>query len=280
MVMKKLLCLITIIIAASCDRTEKPEPVATTEFQAPFGNGKVDVKLSKVLFNGLLEVEYVYNDDVLAEERRYIASPTPQFSQHGIFKRNNGLLETYQAWLRPRDVTGSNPGDTLKDYYTLTFDPPKNDSLRYIKRQEGETGAKINRTVALDKSGYIIRQEYWYDNTPGNATLQHYARNEKHNVTKTWTKTASNPMLDEVRQLYDDHPNPFFKLGMDAYGEMSIKSLSPNNVTQETFYAGGSPKSSTFYVYEYLPNGYPKKVTVRVESVNFPPYSYTMDFIY
>lgn len=278
--MKKLLWLITIIITASCNQNDDPKPAAPPEFQAPFGSGKVDVKLSKVLFNGLLEVEYVYNGDVLAEERRYIASPTPLFSQHGILKRNNGMLETYQTLLRPRDTSGSNPADTLKPYFTLTFAPPTNDSLRYISRKESETGSKTNRTVALDKSGFITRQEFWYDDIPGNVTTVHYVRNEQHNVIKTWTKTASNPVENEVRQLYDDHPNPFFKLGMDAYGEMTIKSLSPNNVIQETFYAGDVPKSNTYYVYEYLPNGYPKKVTVRVESVNFPPYSYTMDFIY
>jgi hypothetical protein len=277
--MKRLLCLLTILIAASCDSEKGTDPVTKAELQAPFGNGEVDVKLKKVLFNGLLEVEYVYAGNVLAEERRYISSPAPLFSQHGIFKRNNGRLETYEALLRPRETTGANPADTLKPYFTLTYSPPVNDTLRFVLRQDGASGTKSNRIIALDESGFITRQDYFYGDS-GSPTTVYYVRDEKHNISKTWTKTASNPMNDEVRQLYDDHPNPFFKLGMDAYGEMSVKSLSPNNVTQETFYAGGVPKSNTYYVYEYLPDGYPKKVTVRVESVNFPPYSYTMDFIY
>jgi len=111
-------------------------------------------------------------------------------------------------------------------------------------------------------------------------TSHYYQRNEQQNVSKTWTNQPGSVGTSSIEYEYDNHPNPFFKLGMDAYGEISILSLSRNNPSKGTNFKDGKVISNTFYNYEYLPNGYPKKLTVSVESVNFPPYTYAMDFIY
>ncbi|MCE7063907.1 hypothetical protein [Dyadobacter sp. CY326] len=279
--MKKLICFVTMLVVFACDKTDEPDPKPAEEVkqQAPFEGGEVDVKINKVLFNGLLEAEYLYDGNLLAEERRFVAAPSPMFSQTGVFKRSNGVLQNYEVKLRALTPAGQNPADTLKPYFSLNYAPVISDSLREVTREDLQSGAKTLRIYAFDKTGYITRQELWNENKTEKTTFA-YTRNDQHNVLKSSTNKQTSTIKDETQYLYDDHPNPFFKLGRDAYGEISIRSLSPNNPVKETRSLDNVVISNTNYTYEYLPNGYPKKVTVRVESTSFPPYSYTMDFIY
>ena len=279
--MKKLICFAAMLLVFGCDKKDKPDPQPTEEVtqQAPFGSGEVDVKLSKVRFNGLLEAEYIYEGNIFTEERRFVASPSPKFSQKGVYKRENGVPQKFEVMLRSQTPEGQNPADTLRPYFSLTYAPASNDSIREVTREDVQTGLKVLRVFAFDKSGYITRQEIWNDTKTDKATYT-YARNEQHNVTKSTTKALNSTETSETQYTYDDRPNPFFKLGLDAYGEISIRSLSPNNPIKETHMRNNVVISNTIYTYEYLPNGYPKKITVRVESTSFPPYSYTMDFDY
>lgn len=273
--MKKLLYIFAILSFLSCDKDKNPDPAgenALDKQQAPFGKSEVEVELKKVLFNSILEAEYNYEGKVLTEERRF-ASSAPVLSQRVLFKRAEGKIQTVEIMTKSQ-------GDSLAPTFLVTYQEPINDSLRYVTRKDLRNTDVSTRIYAFNDKGFITRQEIWTDLSQNQSTNVYYVRNEQNNVAKSWTKKPQEAKGNDVDYKYDTHPNPFFKMGLDSYGEISIRSLSPNNPVQEIYYAGSKVISNTYYTYEYLPNGYPSKVTVRVESVNFPPYSYNIEFGY
>lgn len=274
--MKRLLYVFAILFLVSCDKKKDPEPAgenALDRQQAPFGKSEVAVELKKVLFNSILEAEYQYEGKFLTEERRFGSSSGTDLSQRVLFKRSEGRIQTVE-------ILTKSQGDSLEPSFLVTYEKPINDSLRHVTRKDLRNGDVSTRIYAFDNKGFITRQEVWASLSESQGTNVYYVRNEQNNVAKSWSKKPSEAKGNDVEYKYDDHPNPFFKMGLDSYGEISIRSLSPNNPVQEIYYAGSKVISNTYYTYEYLPNGYPAKVTVRVESVNFPPYTYNIEFGY
>ncbi|MCF0053581.1 hypothetical protein LXM25_26145 [Dyadobacter sp. LJ53] len=274
--MRRLLYVFAILFFISCDKDKNPDPAgenALDKQQAPFGKSEVEVELKKVLFNGILEAEYSYEGKMLAEELRFSSSSASVPSQRMVFKRAEGKIQTVEIMTKSQ-------GDSLEPSYLVTYEQPINDSLRYVTRKDLRNTSVSTRIYAFDNKGYITRQEVWADLKATESTNVYYVRNEQNNVAKSWTKKPSEAKGNDVEYMYDNHPNPFFKMGLDSYGEITIRSLSPNNPVREIYYAGSKVTSNIYYTYDYLPNGYPSKVTVRVESVNFPPYSYNIEFGY
>lgn len=274
--MKRLLYVFAFLFFVSCDNSEDPDPAgenALDRQQAPFGNSEVPVELKKVLFNGILEAEYQYEGKFLTEERRFGSSSGADLSQRVLFKRSEGKIQTVQIMTKSQ-------GDSLEPSFLVTYENPINDSLRHVTRKDLRNTDVSTRIYAFNNKGFITRQEIWATLSATQSTNVYYVRDEQNNVAKSWMKNPSEAKGNDVEYKYDNHPNPFFKMGLDSYGEISIRSLSPNNPVQEIYYAGSKVTSNTYYTYEYLPNGYPSKVTVRVESVNFPPYTYNIEFGY
>lgn len=280
--MKKLVYFFVFLFTVSCNRDINPNAAPDLKIlakqQAPFGAAASDVKLRQVLQNNQVSVEYIYEWDLLAGEKRFDASNT-KFYQQGTFTRVNNLPESYVV---ASAYDGQGDSATIyKPFYSLIFTTPRSDSIRQVKYQRSDGTENYLNTYAFDKDGFITRQEFWTDLQSNIADVIVYVRNKQHNVSETWNKKTSGPKPDNwAAYTYDDHPNPFFTLGRDWNGEISVRSLSPNNLVKETYKNAIGITSNISYTYEYLPNGYPKKVTIRVESVNYQPWSYSLDFVY
>lgn len=283
--MKKLIYPVLFFFAVSCNRENSPTPNAAPDIsklanqQAPFGAAASDVKLRKVSQDGRLSVEYIYDGDLLGAEKRYDVTYIALY-QKGTFTRVNNLPESYVVASAYHD-SQTDSSTTYKPFYSLSYAAPKNDSVRQVRYERYDGTEVHNNIYTFDKEGYITKQEIWTNLAANTADLVTYARDSQHNVTKTKILTVNDPNPESwVEYTYDNHPNPFFKIGRDWGGDISVRSLSPHNLTRETYKNGIGVTSNIYYTYEYLPNGYPKKVTIRVESVNYSPWSYSIDFIY
>ncbi|SKB71962.1 hypothetical protein [Dyadobacter psychrophilus] len=282
--MKKLLPLVFLLILASCNDDKDqpvpyPDPAVLAKQQAPFGAPAVDVKLKKLLYNGKLFAEYIYEGDLLSEQKKYLLFSVPGHYQTGSFKRNGAQLESYDVVAAQWIAESQFVSDVFKPSYSIRFDAPANDTLRTVTEENLIFLENFYRTYILDKQGFIKRQEFTERNNAGNDFTITYTRNEQHNVVTSAVVYASQPTAaNRVEYEYDNHPNPFFKLGIDRNGQLATHSLSPNNIVKETIIDATGPVYSIEYKYEYGANGYPSKVKVESKSQGFT--AYTMDFLY
>ncbi|MCE7066102.1 hypothetical protein [Dyadobacter sp. CY326] len=282
--MKKLLPIIFLFALASCDKDKNepipyPDPAVLAKHQAPFGSPTVDVKLKKLLYNGKMFAEYVYEGDLLLEQKKFLLFDVPVHYESGSFVRKGGITESYEVSSADWNGESQSVSDIFKPAYSISFNPPVNDSLREITEENQVFLEIFYRTYAIDKQGFVTRQDFTEKTNTANDFTITYIRNEQHNVAKSWIKFAPQPDIsNRVEYVYDNHPNPFFKLGLDRNGQMATHSLSPNNIVKETILGASGPLYSVDYKYEYAANGYPSKVTV--ESKNPAYTSYTLDFTY
>jgi hypothetical protein len=280
-----LLSLSFVLLLASCNSDEPnpkpmPDPSVLAKHQAPFGSQPVDIKLKKLMFNGRLIAEYTYDGDLLSEQKKYLTFTVPGHYQTGSFKRNGGLTESYEVisadWVGESEYVS----DVFKPTYALNFKTPLSDTLVSVTEENLTFLDTYYRIYVFDKEGFIKREEF--SEGPGNSGSNFkvfYQRDAQHNILKSDIRYTSQPDIPaEVTYEYDNHPNPFFKLGIDRSGQLSTHSLSPNNIVKETIIPYNAPTYSIHYTYEYLPNGYPSKVTVKSESSTSP--AYTIEFVY
>jgi len=282
--MKKLLPLVFLLALLSCNDDKDqpapyPDPAVLAKQQAPFGTPAVDVKLKKLLYNGKLFAEYIYEGDLLREQKKYLLFSVPGHYQSGSFKRNAGITESYDVVSAEWIAESQFVSDVFKPAYSIKFDTPVNDSLRTVTEENLIFLENFYRTYTLDKQGFIKRQDFTERSNTANDFTITYIRNEQHNVASSTVVYASQPTLaSRVEYEYDNHPNPFFKLGIDRNGQLATHSLSPNNITKETIVDADGTVYSIEYQYEYATNGYPIKVKVESKGQGFNAYS--MDFSY
>jgi hypothetical protein len=281
---KKLLALLLLVNLAACDNDDtqpnpQPDPAVLAKHQAPFGSPVVDVKLKKLLYNGKLFAEYIYEGDLLSEQKKYLLFNVPGHYQSGTFKRNGGFLESYDVvsaeWIGESQYVS----DIFKPAYSIKFTAPVNDSIRSVTEENLVFLENFYRVYALDKQGFVTRQEFSERSNTANDFTIAYVRNEQHNVSRSVVTYEAQPDAPSVTEyVYDDKPNPFFKLGIDRNGQLATHSLSPNNIIKETIKDANADAYSISYKYQYAPNGYPSKVTVV--SGNPLSQTYTMEFSY
>jgi hypothetical protein len=281
--MKKLFCLFAILSLLSCDREEKPVPSGPnpdliSQQQAPFGSMGVDIKLQKVLYNGRLASEYIYEGDYLSQGKKY-AFIKPVLWAVRSYYREAGLVKS--SSLIAADISPE-AGTVSKDFnprHNVTFITPWNDSTRTLSMENLPVSQTYSNVYTFDKDGFVVKEttillgrneaEYTYS----------YTRNAKHNITESRQISYQNtdkPYV--VRYGYDDHPNPFFNLGVDWQDQLSINSYSPNNIIRETHIDTNGEEYHIDYTYEYYGNGYPKKVTIAKDIPLSTPY--ILEFLY
>lgn len=282
--MKKVLALLFLLCLASCnDDKDKPapfpDPAVLAKQQAPFGTSAVDVKLTKLLFNGKLFAEYFYEGDLLREQKKYLLFNVPGHYQTGSFKRNSGKLESYDVESAEWIAESQYVSDVFKPSYSIRFDAPVFDTLRTVTEENLVFLSNYTRTYIFDKQGFVKREVFLERSYGSNDITTTYKRNEQHNVVASTVLYAAQPSVaNRIEYEYDSHPNPFFKLGIDRSGQLAAHSLSPNNIVKETIIDAAGPVYFIEYQYEYGANGYPSKVKVESNSLGFIPY--TMEFSY
>jgi hypothetical protein len=263
--MKKLSCILIVFSLLACDRNDA-EPGANPEViakhQAPFGVSAVDVKLKKVFLDGAIAAEYFYEGDQLIEFKGYSPGGDHQLYLNGIMTRNGKMPDQYAMKateiLWPGGMVYSPP----QPAYTMNFRKSIQDSVRYVSitshRPSSAAGASI--VYRFDKSGYLLQSDRGADIPAGYTVV--YERDANHNIPESYGTTFSKvEKSPSTKYTYDSHPNPFFKLGIDLEGRISVKSLSVNNIIREETPDTNQPYVLN-YAYEYLPNGYPSKVTM------------------
>jgi hypothetical protein len=282
--MKKHLAFLFLLALGSCNDdknqpTPYPDPAVLAKQQAPFGSPPVDVKLKKLLYNGKLAAEYIYEGDLLREQKKFLFFNVPGHYQSGNFVRNAGVTESYDVVSAAWNGEAQTVSDVFKPAYSIRFNKPDNDSLREVTEENLIFLEIFYRTYAIDKAGFITRQEFTEKTNTANDFSIFYIRNGQHNIAKSWVKYAEQTAPGTyVEYEFDNHPNPFFKLGLDRTGQLAAHAMNPNNVVKETVSDANGPIYSIDYKYEYAANGYPSKVSVGSKSPAFTPY--TMEFNY
>lgn len=263
--MKNLGYLLPFLLFISCDRSDTEpgtNPEVIEKHQAPFGVSSVDVKLKKVYLNDAIAAEYFYEGDQPIEFRGYSPAGTHQLYRNGLITRNGKMPDQYAVKAAEIVWPGGMVYQPLRPAYTLKFSESKLDTVRYvsISSQFYSSGSVYSLVYRFDKNGYLLQSDRGADIPAGSAVV--YERDVNHNIRESYGTTFSKAKKDpSTKYAYDNHPNPFFKLGMDPEGNFSVKSLSPNNIIKEEVPNAGEPYVLN-YDYEYLPNGYPTKVTV------------------
>ena len=283
--MKKLLYIFTFCAVTACNRDRDNSPVPAPSFemaekqQAPFGTAGVDVKLRKVLYNNRLVSEFEYSGDYLSQEKKYVTFATPALWATRSFTRDGGL--PISSHLISAYVSGEG-GFVSKDFnpsHHVTFNSIANDSVRTLTEDHLTSSETYIRDFTFDKAGYAIRETQTRKGQKSPEYAFFYLRDSKHNIAEVWQASRDTPnKVGTTRYEYDNHPNPFFKLGVDWQDQISVHVLSPNNIVREIRVNEDGTEIHTNYTYEYNAAGYPKKVTVQTELPDYDPH--TLDFIY
>jgi len=266
--MKNFFYLAVLLAAISCNsNANEPDPVVAMKYQSQFSTDTVGVKLKNVTRNGKLLIEYSYAKGYLSGYKKYVAFSKPRFFQSGIFTRNGAepqKAEILVAQFTPETEYVSDKQDPRS---TIQYAPAKSDSTREVTEQNFLTSETLTKSYKFDKKGFITQQVA--ASSSGDGYVVTYVRNGESNVAQTYKVLKSQPgQKDKVEFTYDTHPNPFFDLGVDWEGDFSNYAVSPNNPAREVIYNKDNKGVTSTYVYEYLANGYPKKITITRGYIN------------
>lgn len=266
--MKNIFYLVLLFAAISCSsKAEEPDPIVAYKYQSPFGLDTVDVKLKKVTRNGKLLIEYAYSKGYLSSFKKYVAFSTPKFFSTGVFTRNAGVPVKFDIAVAAFIQETEFVSDDQKLSRSFQFNAAKTDSTREVSQQELSSSGTFNRSYLFNQPGFIIQESV--SPSTGDSYVTTYIRNQENNVSETWRiKKSQSKKTDKYDYQYDTHPNPFFKLGIDWEGDFSNYAISPNNISKETIYNANDRGVNSIFVYEYLPNGYPKKITISRGFIN------------
>jgi hypothetical protein len=277
--MKKLLCVLIMLAVISCKKENDPSPnlQLLEKQQAPFGKTSAEIVLRKVYYNGHLSREYFYDGNVLTGQKGYVFFKEPVLYLTGSIKRSNGMVDSVSAvsaWVSGEAQTVSKDFNL---FYSMIFDKPETDSVRLVTRKSYRLPETYFNKYIFDSKGFIIREDLSKQYSTMYRYSYYYIRNADNNVSKSWYTSPTEPVVPHtITYEYDNHPNPFFNLGMDRSEYISSTSLSPNNMVKQTIVSEGSAPRTITYKYEYLPNGYPEKVTIINEFSE--PYTLTFEY--
>lgn len=280
--MRKLILAFALLAVYSCKKDDNPDPVFQTTIskqQAPFGAATADLKLKKVYYNGYIQNEYIYAGDKLNENKRFTPLAQPIHFATGEFRHNGPFLFSYEIQMRGSVQTEPvNPATQgFQPTFVTRYAIPETDSVRSLAVKSYPANEVFFTDYFFDKSGFITRRETSKRDGTDKPTIIYYTRNSAHDISRSMVVYPA--IGSEQHDLvYDNHPNPFFYLGMDNVGLIGTRSLSPHNVVKETITPVDGSQYTIHYVYEYLPNGYPKKVTVTDESIQNSTYTLTFEY--
>lgn len=267
---------------------------AETVLSPPFGLPSTGIRLQKIMLNGKLLTEYLYDQqDRLTEKRTYSGQFLLTSSRY-FYKRN--AIDKVEYWLN----SGSNNGNmlptsnALRFVSTIVFGPGTPELL--IRRDVIPSDPQwlvYSYYLGFDASGRLVwgedKQSFSRSNdnmllsVPQPATYQLYVRNSIGNAILVKYRNNRDHGSGEqtVSYHYDDKRNPYYTTG-DVLNQWAS---NPANIITEQSLTGKAPaKTTTSYQYVYRSDGYPSSVTYtsRREEAgtqsNQPPV--TLEFIY
>lgn len=256
-----------------------PDQLVLAKQQAPFGLNWVGVKLQKAFYNGRLVSEFFYNGDIFSGYKGYVTFETPVQCAESLFKRNGSFAESYEtkmAWVSGENKTVSKD---MNPRYTIKFITPKTDSVREVSEEWFASPRIYIKKFHFNDAGFLMKEDAF--SATENGYTSTYMRNLSNNISSSLRKNTSSPPLEmRVEYQYDNHPNPFFQMGVDWRCEFSILALSPNNITSETYTDDEGRNHLTTYTYAYLPNGYPSRITIEHKLVGGEGVPFVIDLKY
>lgn len=265
----------------SCKKEENPDPFQSSIFkqQAPFGLPATDTQLSKVLYDDQLLVTYFYKDGQLAEHKSYTPLATPLLYATGSLERSGKLVTSYEVQRLATFKSDPPVPEYFYPKFISTFLTPVSDSVRTVHLQMTPGQNERFTDYFFDKAGYVVREETYGPAGAASQSRTLHTRNAAHDITGSRMFLAGNPVPHVVYEVqYDNHPNPFFFLGMNQEGTIGLQSLSPHNITKMTLKFKDGNQYDIHYRYEYLPNGYPKTVMINNEGIANSAFTLTFDY--
>ncbi|MBC8154128.1 MAG: hypothetical protein H7Z72_14590 [Bacteroidetes bacterium] len=267
---------------------------AETVLSPPFGLPPAGIRLQKIMLDGKLLTEYLYDQqDRLTEKRTYSGQFVLTSSRY-FYKRN--AIDKVEYWLN----SGSNNGNgiptsnTLRFASTIVFGPGTSELL--IRRDVIPSDPQQlvdSYYLGFDPSGRLVwgedkrsfsRSEVgMLPSVPQPFTYQVYVRNSVGNAILIKYRNNGDHSSGEqtISYQYDDKRNPYYTTG----DVLNQRASNPANVITEQSLTGKAPaKTTTNYQYVYRSDGYPSSVTYtsRREEAgtqsNQPPA--TLEFIY
>lgn len=256
-----------------------PDQAVLARHQAPFGLNPVEVKLQKAFYNGRLVSEFFYIGDIFSGSKGYATFETPMQCAESSFKRKGSFAESYEtkmAWVSGENKTVSKD---MNPRYTMVFKTPKTESMREVSEEWFSSRRIFLKKFHFNNTGFIVEEDA--SNATEDGYISTFTRNSANNISSSLRKRTSSS-TDEMRveYEYDNHPNPFFKLGIDWQCEFSIRGLSPNNITSETYTDDEGRNHLTTYTYLYLPNGYPSRITIEHKLIGGEGIPFVIDLEY
>ncbi len=273
--MKKLICYLLIFAAmAGCqpktsqliplDPTQPellPVPSFGANHQAPFGYDTVKVKLRELFYDGKLTSQFYYKNGYLTEVVDYVTYNQVKPWRTASYNRIKGVPDQYEFRLS----TPTPDGTTVPDL------PEKGKVGRYL-RAESETVRSVVEVYGstseyfLNSKGFVAQAKRATDTFTNEQMVITYKRDATNNIAESIGEFTRNSYpIEKKTYKHDNHPNPFYDLGIDRSGKIPEFSLSPNNVVEERGFGAinhkGESVDALIHEYEYLPNGYPMKDT-------------------
>ena len=269
--MRNIYYLFLLIFAISCSSNESdPSPglEASTKQQAPFGSDTVAIKLKSVSADNQVVGEYFYANGYLAEHRQYLKNfNSKAHYATGLFKRTDGFPATYEKLMADYDVDRQYVSNSFLSAVFYRFDPPKTNAARDVNEVQTMSGNTYSRRFLFDRLGFVIQQEVTQKNDESNKYITTYIRDANSNVSSCWdTKVSDSKKTNRRAYEYDNHPNPFNKIGVDWKGDISIHTFGTNNITKETVFNENGGSSITTFEYKYASGGYPESVTIVTDN--------------
>ena len=280
--MKKTILLLPLILLCSChDKNKMPDPAIVARHQPLFGNKPVDTPLSKVFYDNHLIGEFEYNEGYVAKHLRHLAFNKPALFASGLYERHNRQFQSYELKMaKSYSAEAQTVSPEMVTQMLVSFPDAVTNTTSEMLAQWLVKPKSYKTVFSYDANGFIITKKV----SPQGAIDKDYAvsfeRNSENNVVKSISKENDSFVKgNEVDYQHDNKPNIFFNLGFDWTGLPSIHSLSPNNITEEIYMEQDNVHRNV-YTYEYLPNGFPNKITVTSYFNDITGNTYTISLKY
>jgi hypothetical protein len=274
------LIITSFLLPACSDSDMEFDPAKIGRQQQPFGMEPVDVKLAEVRSDGQVITRFEYAGGLFVACRKYLKFYGYP-AEYGIYTlfREKGLPVRYEKKTADFDPDIRWVSDDLKTRVLTTYGPASDSTWKvfdkhYVDNQE------VDRVVAFSPNGLMNSESVTVKYPEKTHYTLRYQRDQGGNVRSVWKESQANLKEDQTDYEYDNHPNPFFKVGVDLAGDESINAKSPNNVTREVTYGTGGENKVVTYSYQYNEHGYPVQVTRKSKEPASEEQVETYEFIY